>query len=266
MRSIRSALGWTWKVGTRHGLSVLIPFLLVGDLAAQVDGVQFPWDTLTIRDDVRQRTIPIAIIRPTTSSEPQGVVLISHGYNENQPGTYLLYSAIAQGLANAGYVAVSVQHELPGDAPLAMKGDLRRLRQSNWERGVENLRAVVRVLHELEPRWSLARVDLIGHSNGGDISMLFATNYPSEVRTAISLDNRRMPLPRTSEPHIASLRANDAAADPGVLPDAAEQARYGIDVINMQYFKHVDFNDRATVEQRKALMDVLLRLLNEVGR
>lgn len=223
-----------------------------------VDG----WDTLTIVDPTRDRHIPIAIRRAVpTAGDEHRVVLISHGYNENIPGTYLFFSGIAQGLANAGYNVVSVQHEAPSDELLPMKGDLRITRRPNWERGVMNLRYVRQALKVLEPTWDLDQVDLIGHSNGGDISMLYATLHPEEVRSAISLDNRRMPLPRVAKPHIASLRADDAPADPGVLPTTAEQERFRIDVITMPGFEHGDMNDRATPEQRVVLIQTLLELL-----
>ena len=223
-----------------------------------VDG----WDTLTIVDPARDRHIPIAIRRAAPATgEQQRVVLISHGYNENIPGTYLFFSGIAQGLADAGYNVVSVQHEAPSDELLPMKGDLRITRRPNWERGVMNLRHVRQALEVLEPTWDLDQVDLIGHSNGGDISMLYATLHPEEVRTAVSLDNRRMPLPRVAKPHIASLRADDAPADPGVLPTTAEQERFRIDVIQMPGFEHGDMNDRATPEQRVVLIQTLLEVL-----
>lgn len=220
------------------------------------------WDTSRVFDTARARSIPIAIMRPNGfGTELKPVVLISHGYNENLPGTYLKFSSIAEALSLSGYAVVSVQHENPEDELLPMHGDLRLTRRPNWERGVQNLRSVIAALREREPGWNLEQVDLIGHSNGGDISMLFATQYPEEVRNAISLDNRRMPLPRTGSPHIGSLRAEDAPADHGVLPTASECATFNISLIPMTGFKHVDFNDRANTEQRTRLNAVLLELL-----
>lgn len=226
------------------------------------------WDTLSVLDTARGRLIPIAVMRPTGVNQLRPrVVLVSHGYNDNKAGTYLLFTGIAEGLCNAGFVVVSVQHELPGDEPLPMTGDFRVVRRPNWERGVENLRAVIRTIQDLEPEWDLEQVDLVGHSNGGDISMLHAQLYPEQVRTALSMDNRRMPLPRTSRPRIASLRADDVPADPGVIPSLEEQRAYGIQVIHMAGFKHIHFNDRATPEQRLELVRVLLQvLLHEPAR
>ena len=91
--------------------------------------------------------------------------------------------------------------------------------------------------------------------------MLYAVLHPNEVRTAISLDNRRMPLPRTASPRIVSLRADDVPADPGVIPSEEEQRAFGVQVIPMAGFKHTDLNDRATLEQRDVLVRVLLQAL-----
>lgn len=220
-------------------------------------------DTLTLLDTTRYRAIPVALYRlEGLDDQPRKVVVISHGYNENLPGTYLRFSALAEFLAVHGYAVVSIQHELPTDELLATKGDLRVLRRPNWERGVANIHFVIDALKGSHPLWDLDQVALVGHSNGGDISMLFAEQYPDRVEVAISLDNRRMPLPRTKAPRIASLRAEDVAADPGVLPTAQEQERFGIRIIDMPGFKHVDFNDRANAEQRVRLNQQVLELLH----
>lgn len=247
-------------------LTAAVPILgahAQGSFRPSVEG----WDTLTVVDTTRDRRIPIAILRASPEVTPQQrVVLISHGYNENIPGTYLFFSGIAQGLSAAGYHVVSVQHEAPSDELLPMTGDLRTTRRPNWERGVKNLRCVRQALRALEPTWPLDKVDLIGHSNGGDISLLYASLHPEEVNVAVSLDNKRMPLPRAERPHIATLRAgDDAPADAGVLPTAAEQKAFGIEVITMQGFKHGDMNDRATPEQRAELVRTLLAVLDHTS-
>lgn len=221
-------------------------------------------DTITLVDSTRNRAIPIALYRLAGLDEhPHNVVVISHGYNENLPGTYLRFSSMAEHLAIHGYAVVSIQHELPTDELLPMKGDLRAARMPNWERGVANIRFVLGAMKELHPQWDFERVALIGHSNGGDISMLFTEQYPERVEVAISLDNRRMPLPRVSTPRIASLRAKDVEADPGVLPTREEAARLGIRIVAMPGFNHVDFNDRGDPGQRERLNAQLLEILQD---
>lgn len=257
----------TWAC-LRAALLSIGPLLVTPSVLSAQDVEPVPsvqgWDTTSVYDPVRERRIPIAIMRPTHPAEvPCSVVLISHGYNANAPGTYLLFRGIAKGLADVGFAVVSVQLELPGDTPLPLRGDPRTVRRPIWDRGVQDLLAVIQALVVQEPTWALDKVDLIGHSNGGDISMLLAQEHPEVVHTAVSMDNLRMPLPRTAVPRIVSLRAEDTTADPGVLPTAEEQRIHRIEVITMLGFKHVHFNDRASPAQRQELVRVLVEVLRE---
>ena len=218
-------------------------------------------DTLTIHDRVRARPIPIAIYKAVLPEKAPKLVLLSHGYNENLPGTYLRFSSMAEHLARNGHLVVSIQHELPTDPLLAMNGDLATLRRPNWERGVENIHCVLLHARSLGLGVDTATAILIGHSNGGDMSLLFATLHPELVDCVVTLDNRRMPLPRTSRPRICSVRANDVAADPGVLPDDADRDRYGIRIVELPGIRHVEMNDRGTAEQRTRLNTAVLGLI-----
>ncbi len=221
-------------------------------------------DTATWLDTARARYIAVAIYQGGHApDEHQQPVLISHGYNENLPGTYLHYSFLAEMLAAEGYFVVSIQHELPADEPLAMKGELRVLRMPNWERGAENILFVLNELKRTHPELDLGHTTLVGHSNGGDMSVLFATRYPDRVENLITLDNRRMPLPRTAKPHVLSLRSSDAPADDGVLPTAEEQAAYGIRIVPMPGIKHNEMSDRANTAQRAAIGALVLDHLHE---
>lgn len=58
----------------------------------------------------------------------------------------------------------------------------------------------------------------------------------------ISLDNRRMELPRTKQPRIYSLRSSDQPADEGVLPTIEEQEKFGIKIIKLPNTIHNDMN------------------------
>ena len=219
-------------------------------------------DTLTLYDASRERRIPIAIYRPS-DLWGSNLVLLSHGYNENRPGTYLLYSYLAEHLAAHGYVVVSIQHELPGDEPLAMKGDLQVLRRPNWERGVENIRFVMKEMQRLHPELDRDHISLIGHSNGGDISVLFGHEDPSLVEKVVTLDNRRMPFRRASRPRLLSLRASDAVADSGVVPTVEEQTTYSIRIVQLANTKHAEMNDRANAAQREEINRLVLEFLEQ---
>jgi pimeloyl-ACP methyl ester carboxylesterase len=231
--------------------------LAVGMLAwgRSPTGPEVVRDTLTLFDTSRQRPIPVAVYRPAdTPIEGLPVIVFSHGHNENRSGTYLLYRWLLKPLATDGHVVVSVQHEQPGDPPLPMRGDLRVARLPFWEQGVANLVHVLRELPRHYPGISLDRPVLMGHSHGGDISLLFATRHPERLSKVISLDNRRFPLPRTASPRVYSVRSCDQPADPGVLPTDEERERYGITIVFPAGIGHNDMGSRGTEAQQAEVL------------
>lgn len=216
-------------------------------------GSEFSLDTITCFDQSRNRNIPVAIYQPKDKNVANNIpVIFSHGYGENKGGDYLLYSYLTEFLASKGYFVISIQHELPTDELLAMDGNLRETRLPNWERGVRNILFVLDRMKEGYPILEYENSVLIGHSNGGDMTVLFAHEYPDLVKKIISMDNRRMELPRTSNPRIFTLRSDDYPADEGVLPTDEESEKYGI-TIEYTDINHSNMDDDANTEERKYL-------------
>lgn len=221
-----------------------------------------PTERLSLFDAARQRAVPVALFAPTAPKPGVGkckLALFSHGYGGQHTG----YSFVAQTLAAHGYLVASVQHELPTDEPLPQTGNPRQVRRPNWDRGVQNLLFVRRELLRTHPELDSAHLLLAGHSNGGDTSVLFAEEHPELVEKLISLDNRRMPLPRKPTPKVLSLRSSDQAADAGVLPTPAEQAALGMRVVQLPATIHNDMWDGATPQQRQEMQDHISRFLAE---
>jgi pimeloyl-ACP methyl ester carboxylesterase len=243
---------------------LLASFLLALSTSGQNDNSRIIPDTAVWMDTVRHRAIPVAIYGHTDriTGRPRPV-LLSHGYNENLSGTYLNYSYIAEHLAARGYVVVSIQHELPGDAPLAMRGDLARLRRPNWERGADNIRFVLSELERRFPVLDIKNTTLIGHSNGGDMSVLFALTDTGRVADLITLDNRRLALPRSSGLRVLSLRSSDVPADAGVLPTDEEAVRSGMRIVPLADIKHNEMSNRASAAQRKTILAVITSFLQD---
>ena len=187
---------------------------------------------------------------------PRPLALISHGYG----GRNTDYSFIAEALAGRGYVVASVQHEMKGDPPLPAQGDPAVVRRPSWEQSAANLLFAIGEMR----RMGLADrrpVLLIGHSHGGDSSLLFAVRHGALVRAVFTLDNRRMWMPRTARPRICSVRSSDQPADPGVLPTAAEQKRYKMVIGTVPGLIHDDMWDGATAAQKHAMLGWLWRCL-----
>jgi dienelactone hydrolase len=217
-------------------------------------------------DSIRERSIPIIMYHPkngeTTNS--QKLVIISHGYGFNSGKSYLGYSFIADYLASKGYFVVSLQHELPNDDSLAMNGeDLKDLRMPNWERGIKNIQYTIQSLASEFDYIDTSDITLIGHSNGGDMSMLFAAEYPNEIKRVISLDNRRMPIPATTEPKILSIRSSDQKADEGVIPTEQEQLEYNIKIVQLKNTLHNDMCNSGTPEQRAEMLYIIGEFMNK---
>jgi predicted dienelactone hydrolase len=215
----------------------------------------------TLTDSSRNRPIPVAFyyLPPENNIPCKGFVLISHGYNANQGTPYKGYSFIANALAAEGYWVTSIQHELPADEPIAMTGVLQQTRRPNWQRGVQNIYFVLQYLKNKYPNVNAKNTILIGHSNGGDMSVLFAHLHPQLVSKVISLDNRRMPFPRVTEPRLYSLRSGDQVADAGVLPNAEEQQRLNMRIVQLGNTKHGEMGDNATAAQQKELLNYILK-------
>lgn len=238
-----------------HGESSVKPFVRV--------------DTMTVMDATRGRMIPVAIyIRPDLEGAQARMmpVILNHGYDENRGQAYLGYSYLANSLAEAGYFVVSIQHEQQGDSMLPMTPPFRETRRSNWERGASNIFSVLLWLREKYPLHYYPKLTLIGHSNGGDIAALFTSIHPELVHKLITLDNRRMPLPRTSEPRIYSLRSSDMPADEDVIPSNVSGVTENVRLVFLKRCPHSKMADSGNRRQRKMIVRYVIEFLSDEWR
>ncbi len=222
----------------------------------------FKLDILTYIDQSRNRKIPVAIYQPKNKKQLNNIpIIFSHGYGENKGGDYLYaYTYLTEFLVSKGYFVVSIQHELPTDELLAVTGNIKETRKPNWERGAQNIYFVLQEIKKNYPQLQYNELSLIGHSNGGDMTVLFAHKYPELANKIISMDNRRMELPRTAKPRIYSLRSNDYSADENVLPTDAEAKKYNI-VIEFTDINHSNMDNDANEKDRKYLTEKILDYL-----
>ena len=219
----------------------------------------FRLDTLTLFDQSRNRAIPVAFYKPQIDNPK--IVIFSHGYGQNRGGDYLNYSYLTAFLAYKGYFVASIQHELPTDSLIPATGIPQVVRRPFWERGADNILFVINELKKSNPALDFKHIILIGHSNGADMTALFPQKYPGIVDKIITLDNRRMALPGTTNPKVYSLRSSDQPADPGVLPTDEEQKKYGITIIKLPDTIHNDMDNKANARQRKEVTDYVLTFL-----
>src|SRR5471032_2768604 len=169
------------------------------------------------------------------------VAILNHGNTVK----FTEYSFLANIFAARGYLAVSIQHDLPTDAPLVTKvGEIYVGRLPQYQRGIANIRFAVDEMKKIEPNADYDRLTMVGHSNGGDISMYFAKMYPDEIKKVVTLDNLRVPFMTDGRFKILSFRSKDPVftADPGVIPDDTICEKAGITVVRTG-FQHNDMRD-----------------------
>lgn len=228
------------------------------------ENTKFKLDTLTLFDQNRNREIPIAIYQPKDIKKANKIpIIFSHGYGENNGKDYLnVYNYLTEFLASNGYFVISVQHELKTDELLAMNGKLQETRRPNWERGAQNIFYVLQEIKYKYPELKFNELSLIGHSNGGDMTVLFAHKFPNLADKIISMDNRRMELPKTSNPKIFTLRSKDYPADEGVLPTDEELKKYNI-TVQFTDINHNNMDNDANETEREYLTTKILEYLKK---
>lgn len=224
-------------------------------------------ETLELFDATRQRAVSIdlAVRRDYEMRANNGlwklpVAMISNGNTVKNTE----YSFLANVLAARGYLVASVQQDLPTDPPLMTKvGQPYVGRREVYQRGEENILFVLDELQKRQPNADYNHLTLVGHSNGGDVSMYLAKQHPEIVSKVITLDNLRVPLVLHEGMKILSFRSKDPnfKADPGVLPPPEQTKAGGIDIVDTGA-QHNDMSDRGpdTVKDKiQATLDRFLR-------
>lgn len=241
----------------KKGFTILLLLLSLAEVYAQTEF------TTSLFDSRRYRIVPVAVYRPKKESARTGVIIFNHGYDGNKNDkSNQSYSYLTRFLAEKGYYVISIQHELSDDPLLAMEGNFMETRMPNWKRGEENILFTIREFKKLKPDLQWEKLCVIGHSNGGDITMLTATDHPELITKAISMDHRRMIIPRTQKPRIYTLRGCDYDADPGVLPTSEEQKKFRIEVVRLDGVTHSNMGENGSAEQHDLIKRHIYMFLN----
>ncbi len=182
-----------------------------------------------------------------------------HGYGQNRPDSYLAYGYLTTWLAEQGWQVFSIQNELDSDPLLPTSGEIKVVRRPFWQQGSDNISFLLR---HIDPSFAKAsRRLLIGHSQGGDTAMLHCTKHPADFTVVITLDHRRMPIPRLSAPRICSLRSSDQRPDLGVVPSRSIAADLGIRIVRLKAVTHNDMDETGSPEVHKQILRELSLLL-----
>jgi hypothetical protein len=189
------------------------------------------------------------------------VAVLSHGNTVK----FTEYSFLANLFAARGYIAVSIQHDLPTDPPMVTKvGEIYVGRLPQYERGVANIRFAMEQMRNVEPHADYDHLTLVGHSAGADISMLFARMYPDQTKKVVTLDNLRVPFVTNGKFKILSFRSKDPVfkTDPGVVPDEAICDKAGITVVRTT-FQHNDMRDTGPEDAKASIENTVDQFLDK---
>jgi alpha/beta hydrolase fold len=189
------------------------------------------------------------------------IAILNHGNTVK----FTEYSFLANVFAARGYMVVSIQHDLPTDAPMVTKvGELYVGRQPQYLRGIANIRFAIEEMHKVQPNADYDHLTMVGHSNGGDISMYFAKLYPDQVRKIVTLDNLRVPFTTDGRFKILSFRSKDPQfkTDPGVIPPEEVRQKSGIQVVETG-FRHNDMRDTGPDTAKATIQDMLDKFLDD---
>ena len=254
----------------RRGITIfasLSALLAVGYFTASNWAVRH--ETLTFYDPARDNrpvAVDIAVRRDKEMQADAGMIklpvaILNHGNTVK----FTEYSFLANAFAFRGYIAISIQHDLPTDPPMVTKvGELYVGRQPQYLRGIANIKFAVEEMKTVQPNADYNHLTVVGHSAGADISMYFAKLYPNQVKNVVTLDNLRVPFVTNGRFKILSFRSKDPVfkTDPGVIPPEEVREKSGIEVVQTS-FQHNDMRDTGSDEAKASIQGMLDKFLDD---
>src|SRR6202165_1764281 len=262
------AQGWVPRTNMKRGITVLLSLSVLVTVAYfTASKWAIRHETVTFNDPARDNR-PVAVdIAVRYDKEMQAdagmiklpVAILNHGNTVK----FTEYSFLANIFAMRGYITISIQHDLPTDAPMVTKvGELYVGRLPQIHRGGTNIRFAVEEMKKVAPNADYDHLTMVGHSMGGDISMYFAKMYPDQIKKVVTLDNLRVPFMTDGKFKILSFRSKDPVfkTDPGVIPDDELCDRAGITVVNTG-FQHNDMRDTGPDAAKASIQNMLDKFL-----
>jgi pimeloyl-ACP methyl ester carboxylesterase len=224
---------------------------------------------LTFTDPARDNrlvAVDIAVRRDKEFQANAGMIrlpvaILNHGNTVK----FTEYSFLANLFAARGYLVVSIQHDLPTDAPMVTKvGELYVGRQPQYERDIANIRFAIDEMKQVQANADYDHLTMVGHSMGADVSLYFTRMYPDQVRKIVTLDNLRVPFMTDGRFKILSFRSNDPVfkPDPGVVPDQDICEKAGITVVRTK-FQHNDMRDTGPEAAKESIQEMVDKFLDD---
>ncbi len=227
-------------------------------------------ETLSLFDAVRQRPVSIDLavrwdyeMKANNGLWKLPVAIISNGNTVRNTE----YSFLANVLAARGYLVASIQQDLPSDPPLVTKVGMPYVGRRNvYMRCEANILFVLGELQKRQPNADYGHITLVGHSNGGDVSMYVAKQHPELVSKVITLDNLRVPFVLSDHLKILSFRSKDPnfRTDQGVLPAPGAANSGNVDIVNTGAL-HTQLSDRGPDALKERIQATLNKFLGDAA-
>ena len=226
-------------------------------------------ETMTFYDATRDNrlvAVDVAVRRDKEMQAEAGMITLPVAIlNHGNTVKFTEYSFLANVFAARGYLTVSIQHDLPTDAPMVTKvGELYVGRLPQYQRDIANIRFAIDEMEKVQPNADYDHLTMVGHSMGADVSLYFAKLYPEKIKKVVTLDNLRVPFMTDGKFKILSFRSKDPVfkTDPGVIPsdDICEKA--GITVVRTA-FQHNDMRDTGPDAAKASIQDMLDKFLDD---
>jgi pimeloyl-ACP methyl ester carboxylesterase len=254
----------------KRGIAILVSLsavVTVGYFTASKWAIRH--ETITFYDksrDNRPVAVDIAVRRDRELQANAGMItlpvtILNHGNTVK----FTEYSFLANLFAIRGYLAVSIQHDLPTDPPMVTKvGELYVGRLPQYQRDIANIRFAVDEMQKVQPNADYDHLTMVGHSMGADVSLYFAKMYPDKIKKVVTLDNLRVPFMTDGKFKILSFRSKDPVfkADPGVIPSDEVCEKAGITVVRTG-FQHNDMRDTGPDEAKASIQEMLNKFLSD---
>jgi hypothetical protein len=208
---------------------------------------------ISVRRDREMESIADMITLP--------VAILNHGNTVK----FTEYSFLSNVFAMRGYLVVSVQHDIEADGAMVTQASEEYVgRRPHYNKGIANIMFVLDELKNSYPNADYHQLTMVGHSNGGDISMYFAKRHPELIKKVVTLDNLRVPFITDGKFKILSFRSKDPVfkADPGVVPDEEMCQKAGITVVKTTY-QHNELSDRGSDGVKNTIQSILDRFLDD---
>jgi alpha/beta hydrolase fold len=226
-------------------------------------------ETITFNDPARDNrpvAVDVAVRRDKEMQANAGMITLPVAIlNHGNTVKFTEYSFLANLFAARGYLAVSIQHDLPTDPPMVTKvGELYVGRLPQYQRDIANIRFAIEEMKQVQSNADYDHLTMVGHSMGADVSLYFAKLYPEKIKKVVTLDNLRVPFMTDGKFKILSFRSKDPVfkTDPGVIPsdDICEKA--GITVVRTA-FQHNDMRDTGPDAAKASIQDMLDKFLDD---